>query len=292
MRRAGGARALKTAKPYLFILPMTVLAAMFVYYPLAKTAAYSLSVVNARGQIISFAGLENFSYLFGRREFSAALTNTLVLSFINVPITLIITVFLGYLASRKRFFSPAYETMFALPVAVSMSAAALIFKVLLNPTAGLVNYVLGIDWGWYQDRHTAMAGILMLTIWMGTGINFLFCLSAFRSVSPDIVNSAYIDGANEFQVLFRIRLPLIAPVLLYVACTNLIQAMMTSGPILILTQGGPSRSTITLIYLMYTSGYSSSNYSLASCVSLITFALTMVSTLTVRFLTERKVEYA
>ena len=56
------------------------------------------------------------------------------------------------------------------------SAAALIFKVLLNPTAGLVNYVFGLDWGWYQDRRTAMLGILLLTVWMGIGLNFLLFL--------------------------------------------------------------------------------------------------------------------
>ena len=284
------ARLMTRVKPYLFVLPMSVLALLFVYYPFVKTVLYSLSVVNAKGEIVSFAGLENFTYLFGRREFKAALSNTLTLAFINVPVTLVITIALGYLASRPRFLSPVYESMFALPVAVSMSAAALIYKVLLNPTAGLVNYLFHLDFGWYQDRNTAMAGILLLTIWMGIGLNFLLFLSAFRAVPKDLSDCAYLDGANEAQVFFRIRLPLIAPTILYVSCTNMIQAMMTSGPILVLTQGGPSRATTTLIYMMYTSGYSSSNYSLAACVSLVTFCLTLVITMCLYLLQERRLD--
>ena len=285
-------RGLKALKPYLFVMPMAVLALAFVYYPLVKTILYSLSVVNARGEMTSFAGFSNFTYLFGRREFHAALTNTLTLAFINVPVTLVITILLGYLASRPRFFSPIYESMFALPVAVSMSASALLFKTLLNPSAGLINYVFHLNYGWYQDRHTAMAGILLLTVWMGIGLNFLLFLSAFRAVPADLADCAYLDGANEAQVFFHIRLPLISPTILYVSCTNMIQAMMTSGPILVLTQGGPSRATTTLVYLMYTSGYSSSNYSLAACVSLVTFLLTLVITLLLYTFQERRTSYA
>ena len=284
------ARAFSRVKPYLFVLPMTALALVFVYYPFVKTVLYSLSVVNAKGEVLSFAGLENFAYLFGRREFGAALSNTLTLAFINVPVTLLITIGLGYLASRERLLSPVYESAFALPVAVSMSAAALIFKVLLNPTAGLVNYLFHLDFGWYQDRHTAMAGILLLTVWMGIGLNFLLFLSAFRAVPRDLADCAYLDGASEAKAFWYIRLPLVAPTVLYVSCTNMIQAMMTSGPILVLTQGGPSRATTTLVYMMYTSGYSSSNYSLAACVSLVTFALTLVITLALYIVQERRVK--
>ena len=285
-------RVLRRARPYLYILPMSVLALVFVYYPFFRTVIHSLSVVNARGQVVSFAGLENFAYLFGRREFQASLANTLTLALVNTPVTVVITLFLAWLASRPRRLSPVYESMFALPVAISMSASALIFKVLLNPTAGLVNYVFSLDWGWYKDPHTAMAGILLLTVWMGIGINFLFFLSSFRAVPSAVTDSARLDGAGEARILFSIRLPLIAPTVLYVSCTNMIQALMTSGPILVLTQGGPSRATTTLVYLMYTSGYSSSNYSLAACVSLVTFALTLVLTLALYSLQERRIDYA
>lgn len=264
-----------SVKPYLFLLPMLLFAVGFVYYPFARTVLQSVSVVNFRGEITAFAGLDNFRYLFSRREFSIAMENTLRLMLINVPVTVVITLLLAWFSYTPRRWGPVYETMLALPMTVSMAAITLIFKVLLNPTVGFVNYALGLDLGWYTDRHTAMGGILLLTVWMGIGFNYLLFLSAFRAVPGDMIGSARLDGAGPVTVLLRIQLPMISPTILYVACTNMIQAMMTSGPILILTQGGPSRATTTLIYLMYTAGYRSANYGLAACVSLIAFALTL-----------------
>lgn len=278
-------------KPYLFLLPMLLLAAGFVYYPFFKTFMYSFSTVNAKGEITAFVGLENFRYLFSRREFSAALTNTLHLAALNVPITVALTLFFAVLCARRRRISPVAETMFALPMAIAMSAIALIFKVLLNPTVGYVNHLFGLNFGWYRDKNTAFYGILLLTIWMGIGFNFLLFLSALRGVPDDVIGSACLDGAGPVTIFFRIQLPLITPTLLYVVCTNLVQALMTSGPIMVLTQGGPSRSTTTLIYMMYTSGYGSSNYSLAACISIVTFGLTLVGTILAFVAEGKKVHY-
>ena len=287
-RRKPGQRAITG---WLFLLPMLIFAVGFQYYPFLKTALDSVSVVNFRGEITGFAGLENFRYLFSRREFAAAVRNTLFLSLVNVPVTLFLTLSLSWLCAGKRRLSGLTETLFALPMAVSMSSVAMIFRVLLNPTVGFVNYALGLRIGWLTDRHWAMPAILMMTVWMGIAFNFLLFLSAFRAVPQDLIDSAALEGAGKLRILFQIQLPLISPTILYVICTNMIQAMMTNGPVLILTQGGPARSTTTLIYLMYTSGYGSSNYSLAACVSLVAFALTLLFTLLI-FTTERgKVHY-
>ena len=292
MQRIDRKRGIGTAaKPYLFLLPMLVFAVGFVYYPFLKTIAQSVSVVNFRGELTGFAGLDNFRYLFSRREFSIAMTNTLRLMGINVPVTVAITLLLAWFSARPRRWGPVYETMLALPMTVSMSAVTLIFKVLLNPTVGFVNYALGLRLGWYTDRHTAMSGILLLTVWMGIGFNYLLFLSAFRAVPEDMIGSARLDGAGPLTVLLRIQIPMISPTILFVACTNMIQAMMTSGPILILTQGGPSRATTTLIYLMYTAGYRSANYGLAAAVSLVAFAMTLTFAILLFWLEGRKVHY-
>ena len=280
-----------SVKPYLFLLPMMVFAIGFVYYPFVCSCIQSVSTVNFRGEITGFSGLDHYRYLFSRREFLLAIGNTLKLTLINVPITLAVTLFLAWLCISPRPFHTVYETMFALPMVVSMAAITLIFKVLLNPSVGFLNYALGLKIGWYEDRHTAMSGILMLTVWMGIGFNFLLFLSAFKAIPADMLGSAELDGAGRIRTLLQIQLPLVSPTILYVVCTNMVQAMMTNGPILILTQGGPSRATVTLIYLMYTSGYASSNYSLAACVSIIAFGMTVLFTGILFMMEKRKVHY-
>ena len=266
-------------KPYLFLLPILTFAVGFVYYPFFKTFLYAFSQVNFKGEIVGFAGTDNFSYLFSRRDFKIALENTLRLMLINVPATVALTLGMALLVWKRRHLSAVNETMFSVPIAVSMASAGLVFKVLLNPTVGYFNYALGLNIGWYTDKNTAMYGILMLTVWMGLGFNFLLFLSALRSIPSGILEAATLDGAGPLARFFRVQLPLIVPTLFYVACTNMVQAMMTSGPVIILTQGTSSlRATTTLIYMMYSSGYSSANYGLAACVSLVTFFLTLTFT--------------
>ncbi|MBR2571430.1 MAG: sugar ABC transporter permease [Clostridia bacterium] len=288
MRNRNGVRAIR---PYLYVLPIILFAVGFVYYPFLKTFLYSFSTVNVKGEITGFAGLDNYAYLFGRREFQAALRNTLVLTAVNVPITLLIASFLASLCVKERPLSPVYETMFALPMAISMAAIALVFRVLLNPTVGFVNHALNLSIGWFEDRNTALFSIVLLTVWMGIGFNFLLFLSAFRAIPAQVIEAARLDGANAAQLLFRVRLPLAVPTVVYAAATNAILALMTNGPIMILTQGGPSRATVTLIYMMYTSGYNSSNYSLAACISICTFLLALCLTLLLLRLEKKKVSY-
>lgn len=273
------ARAGRRMKPYLFVLPILLFAVGFVYYPFFRTFLYSFSAVNVMGEITSFAGFDNYRYLFSRREFGTALSNTLRLTAMNVPLTMFFTLLLGRLLKEKRFLGGLFETMIAATMAVSMGSAALTFRVMLNPTVGWINSALGISLRWYEDRNTALYGILLLTVWMGIGFNFLLFLAAFRNVDRDVTDQARLDGAGPARVFFSVELPLVSPTLLYAVCTNTILALMTSGPVMILTRGGPSRSTTTLIYLMYTTGYGSGNYAMAACVAAVTFLLTLAFTL-------------
>lgn len=277
----------KTAKPYLFLLPIFIFAIGFVYYPFLKTFVYSFCTVNAKGEILGFVWFDNYSYMFSYKNFTTALVNTLKLAALVVPLNIIVTLGLALLATKKRRFSGFYETLFTMPMAISMSAACLIFKILLNPTIGYVNQIFGWSYEWFTDKATAIYAVVLLCLWMGIGFNFILFLSALRGIPQQLMEAAKIDGANCFMRFIKVQLPLITPTLLYVVCTDIIHAMMTSAPMLIITEGGPANSTMSLIYLMYVSGYASSNYSLASCVSIVTFLLTLGFT-SLAFVFERK----
>ena len=277
----------RTLKIIAFLAPIVIFAIMFVYYPFVKTIINSLSAVNNKGEILRYVGLDNYKYVFGRRDFETALKNSLIITAINVPATLLITITLARLATKKRRLSPVYETMFTLPMSISMSAACMIFKSMFSPTLGFVNAFFGLELGWFESRDTALYTCLILTVWMGIGFDFLLFQSAFRSIPQHITEAADLDGANFFVRFFKIELPMVSSTVFYVLCTNMVLAMMTSGPMIIITQGGPSRSTTTLMYMMYASGFGSANYSLAAVVSLVAFVLTFGFTL-LSFVFERK----
>ena len=290
-RRHSGQKRKKTLKILGFLAPALVFGAVFVYYPFLRNLVNSLCAVNNKGEILGFVGLENFRYVFGRSDFRKALTNSLLITAINVPCTLLITIILGRLAMKKRRLSGVYETLFTLPMSISMSAACMIFKSMFSPTLGIVNAALGLDLGWFESRETALYTCVILTVWMGIGFDFLLMQSAFRSIPRSVLEAADLDGAGFFTRLFWIELPLISPTVFYVLCTNAVLALMTSGPMIIITQGGPSRSTTTLMYMMYASGFGSSNYSLAAVVSLAAFGLTFGFTLVSFILERKKVHY-
>jgi sn-glycerol 3-phosphate transport system permease protein len=278
-------------KPYLFLLPILLFAAGFVYYPFGRTLMYSFSIVNSRGKILEFCGLENFRLLFKDSNFITALLNTLRLTAMFVPLNLACSLTLALLAAKKRRFSPAYETMFSMPMAVSMPSATLIFRLLLHPTIGIVNYKLGLQFGWFSDPAAAMYGILLICLFMGIPFDFLLFLAALRNTPKQLIEAARLDGASYGARLFRVVIPLITPTMLYVICTNVVLAMMTSGPVLIATHGGPGRATTTLIYMMYASGYQSSNYSKAACLSIVTFFLTFGMVLLTTSFEGKRVHY-
>ena len=261
-------------KPYLFLLPILFFAFAFVYYPFTRTLLYSFSRVNFRGEITAFIGLTNFRRLFNDPVFITALINTLHLTFLVVPMIIFISYALALLATKKRKAGMLYETLFLLPMAVSMPAASQIFRMLLEPTMGVLNYRLGLDIGWFSDYRTALYGIVMVCVWIGIPFNFVLFLSSLRGIPSQLFEAADLEGAGIFCRLFRLQLPLTSPTIFYVLCTNTVLAMMTSTPVMIITGGQPGHSTATLIFIMYTFGYQSLNYGLAACISLVSFALT------------------
>ncbi|MDD4083175.1 MAG: sugar ABC transporter permease, partial [Sphaerochaetaceae bacterium] len=279
-------------KVFLLLLPIIIFAVLFVYYPFIKTIVNSFSLVNAKGLIRGFAGLDNYKYTYGRKDFIMALKHTLTIAVINVPITIIITIALALLANKKRKLSPVYELLFTLPMAVSMSAACMIFKSMFSPSVGFINYFFGLKLGWYESQETALAAILILTIWMGIGFNFLLMLSALRGIPDQIIEATKVDGISPIRRIFRVQIPLISPTIFFVLCTNLVLSMMTSAPMIIIMGVSSSASaTNTLMSMMFQSGFSSSDYGLAAVLSITAFSLTLGFTILSFVFEKKKVHY-
>lgn len=273
--------------PYLYLLPAVVLAYLFSYRPFFKTIVNSLSLVNFSGKIVEYVGLENFRLLFADRNFQTSLLNTFRFALLFIPLDLLICLAFALLVYRKRRFNGFNETLFILPMAVAMSSAALVFKAIFNPTIGVVNYLFSLTIQWFDDPAWAMVTIVILGIWMALGLDFLLLLGALRSVPRQLLEAAQMEGAGAWDTFFRIQLPLISPTILFIISTRLRDSMLLGGPVMVMTAGGPFRSTQTLVYQMYVEGFVAGNYSKGSAISVVVFALTfMLILLAFRF--ERK----
>ncbi|MGN1163872.1 MAG: carbohydrate ABC transporter permease [Candidatus Ornithospirochaeta sp.] len=288
MRKGKGHRKGNGRKVFLLLSPILFFAILFVYYPFIRQIVNAFSRVNSKGIVKGFAGFENFAYTYGRKDFVPALLHTLEIALINVPATLFLTLFFAFLTKKRRKFSAIAETLFSLPMSVSMSAACMIFKSMFSPSVGFINYFFGIKCGWFENQETALISCIILTIWMGIGFDYLLMLSALRGIPKGVEEAVMVDGISFWRRVFFVEIPLISPTIFYVFCTNMILALMTSAPmIIIMGVSSASGATNTLMSMMYQSGFSSSDYSLAAVLSLTAFALTLVFTV-LSFIAERR----
>ena len=277
---------------FFLLLPIMVFAIAFVYFPFIRTIINAFSRVNSKGIIKGFAGLENFIYTYSRKDFLPALKHTLIIAIFNVPITLVITLTLALLSQKRRKLSAVYETMFTLPMSVSMSAACMIFKSMFSPSVGFINYFFSLKLGWFESTETALATCIILTVWMGIGFDYLLLLSALRGIPKSVMEATEVDGISLWRKIFLVEIPLISPTIFYIFCTNLVLCMMTSAPMIIIMGVSPeSSATNTLMSMMYQSGFSSSDYGLAAVLSLTAFILTLLFTILSFVAEKRRVHY-
>jgi sn-glycerol 3-phosphate transport system permease protein len=272
---------------YLYLIPSALILILFTYYPFLKNTIESFFLVDSFGRLRRFVGFENYFRLFVNRRFSQALGNTVIYTLVTVPVSIGAGLFLALLARKKRKLSRIYEAVYAIPMAMAMSVAAMIFQLALNPSIGIVNKTLGLTVNWLQDQRSAFSSLMFIQIWLNLGFNFLFMLSAVRGISSEILESADLDGAGNGRRIRSIIIPLVSPTILFLLASGIAHGMIAGGLTLVLTGGGPNGSTETVVSFIYRQAILNQNYNdgyTATVVGyLISFILIMGS-----FVYERK----
>lgn len=277
----------KKAGPYVYLIPAMLIFAVFLFYPFFKTIYLSLYKTNKMGQAKLFVGLENYTDLLTSSSFFNSLTVTLIFVAIVVIGSMLLGLTAAVLCNRAfpgiRIFSTAY----ALPMAIASSSAAMIFQIMLHPSIGIVNKLLGLNINWLSDPKYALVCVALLTAWLNSGINFLYFSAGLSSIDESIYERASVDGASAAQQFFRLTLPGLSPILFYTIVVNIIQAFQSFGQVKILTQGGPGESTNLIVYSIYRDAFFNYRFGSAAAQSVILFAMIMALTL-VMFKVEKK----
>lgn len=278
----------KQIVPVLLLLPCLILFFAFCYFPFLKTIFLSFFLTDIKGNIVKFVGLANFSRILKSSDF----LNSLLVSFKFAGIVCVFSVLLGgilaLVACEKRRFSRIYEVMFSLPMAVASVPAAAIWMVLMSQGSGVINWLLGLNISWLKDPKVALYSVAIVTVWLRVGVNFIFLLTGFRRVPVDLIESARIDGANYFQRLFKIVLPMASPQIFFVVFLAIVNSFQSFGQIKILTAGGPNNSTNVLIHSIYLKALIENRFESACVQSLVLFLVIFLIT-RVQFLVEKKV---
>lgn len=278
----------KQVLPILLLMPCLILFCTFCFYPFLKTIYLSFFLTKVNGETVKYVGFANFVRVLKSNDFK----NSVMVSFKFAALVCIFSVLFGgilaLIACEKGRGSRIYEVLFSLPMAVASVPAAAIWMILLSQGSGVVNWLLGLDIGWLTNPNYALYAVAAVTVWLRVGVNFIFLLTGFRNVPGDLLESARIDGANYFQRLFKIVLPMASPQIFFVVFLAIVNSFQTFGQIKVLTAGGPSNSTNVLINSIYMKALVENRFESACVQSLALFLIIFVIT-RIQFVFEKKV---
>jgi multiple sugar transport system permease protein len=273
-------RRRQTTAAYLFLAPGLLLFAVFRLYPLLE--GLRLSFTNARlgRPTYQFVGLANYLRLTEDSRFHVSLVNTAIYTAASTVPILAVPLGLAIALNRGRLRN-VLRSVFFFPFTLSVVTVGLAWLWLLDPVVGPFNYylrTLGLPArSWLADPHTAMAAIIVTTVWWVTGYYLVIYLAGLQDIPRDLYEAAALDGAGGGRAFWSITLPLLRPVILFVVVTHVIGSFQLFGQVFVLTGGGPGDATRTVVQHLYEAAFANFfQFGAASAMAWVLFAIIMV----------------
>lgn len=248
-------RIKNTAIGWSFIALATVLICLFYFYPMVQ--ALIMSMQSGTGTNLTFVGLDNYARLLQDPTFLTTVINTVIYLIIQVPIMIILALFISVLLNDKTLkLKGVFRTAIFLPCVTSLVAYSVIFKYLFGQE-GIINIfllklsIISEPIQWLTDPFWAKMAIIVAITWRWTGYNMIFYLSALQNIDHSIYEAAKIDGASPFQIFFKITIPLLKPIILFTSITSTIGTLQLFDEVMNITQGGPGNATMTISQYIY-----------------------------------------
>ncbi len=284
----------------MFIAPAVLILIVFSIIPILIAFFISFTDLNLKGLAdwsnISFIGFENYVDLFSDELFHKSVFNTLFYVLIGVPLVIIfslgIALLLNYGTSKLFTF---FRAVYYMPSITNIIAIAVVWGYLYNTEYGLFNYVLSLlsvdKIPWLTEPTIAKLSLIILAVWKGIGINMIIFLAALQGIPKSYYEAAQIDGANRFQVLFNITIPLLRYATFFVTVTTLIGWMQFFEEPFVMTDGGPLDGTISIALFIYKNGFQFSEFGYAAAGSFVLFIFIIIITLVQFKLRKTDTEY-
>jgi multiple sugar transport system permease protein len=235
--------------PYMFLAPAGIILIFGLLYPIGYMIYASFFDWNP-SQLLGQAewvGLRNYFNLIKDAAFHESLWVTIKFAFFVVVIEMFIGVGLALLLDRNIKGMTVLRTIFILPMMIAPIVVGLMWRYMYHPSVGIFNRTLnslGLDSiPWLSDSSWAFASIIIADVWQWTPFIFILSLAALQSLPSSTLEAARIDGANSWQQILYIKIPLMMPVLIVTLLLRMIDAFKVLEVILVMTNGGPGLST-------------------------------------------------
>jgi multiple sugar transport system permease protein len=205
-------------------------------------------------------GLRNYRELVSDPVFWIAMRNTLFFVVVGAPLSVFTSLGAALLLdARLARWRTLFRTVYFAPVVTTLVAVAIVWRYLLHPRYGLINEGLmrlglpAVDW--LGDPHWSMPAIVLLAVWKNFGYNMVIFLAGLQSIPEELYEAAHLDGAGAWQRFRHVTMPMLGPTFLFVGITTMLGNFQLFSEPYVMTQGGPLRSTTTVMLLMYEQGF-------------------------------------
>jgi multiple sugar transport system permease protein len=240
-----------------------------------------------------FIGLQNYQDLATNPLFWTALRNTLYFVVVGGPLSAAVSLLAAVLVNAKLVrFKPFFRSAFFAPWVTTLVAMALVWRYIYHPQYGLLNAALGLvgigPVDWLGDPQWAMPSLILLAVWKNFGYNMLVFLAGLQSIPEELYEAAALDGAGPWRRFRHVTLPMLGPTFVFVGVVTMIASFQIFSEPYIMTQGGPLKSTLTLVLYMYEEGFRWWRLGLSASIAVVLFALTLVATLVQLWLQRRR----
>ncbi len=266
----------------LFVLPGAVVYLLFLIIPIVQAANYSLYDWNGLGPLTDYVGFGNYQRAFEHNVFQSSVVNSVLITSLSLMIQLPLALGLALMVGRKLPGRMIYRSIFFLPYVFSEVITAIIWTFVYNPGGGLLNTVLVtlipgyVEQGWLSNRDIALLAVFFVITWKYFGLHMILYMAGLQSINAELEESARIDGANEFQVLRYITLPLIAPTIRLTIYLSVLGSLNQFVLIWVLTSGGPANATQVMATYMYRFGIKSFSLGYGSAIAVIIFVVSLI----------------
>jgi sn-glycerol 3-phosphate transport system permease protein len=281
--RALRARLARRAWPYLLLAPSLLLLAGFTYWPIVRVVWDSLHDKVHGTSTTSFVGLSNYADVFADKAFVQSAINNLVYAVGTVPISMALALLFALALQRSGRVNAVMRALLLFPSMVPLVAAASLFFFIFLPGVGLFDHYLGKlglrGANWLGDPDVALWSLIGITVWKNAGYYMLFYLAGLQTLSSDVLEAATIDGANGWQRLRHVIVPLLAPTTAFVLVIALINVLTQVDHVIVLTKGGPSNSTKLVLYYIFEQAHENFAYGRAAAASVISVSFLLAVSL-------------
>lgn len=284
--------------PVLFIcisvLPAVILTLMFTIWPTVQALYLSFTNATSLGLNNKFVWLDNYIYMFHDKSFIQALKNTAKLMAVVPVITIFCSLVLAFVLNQCKLKERVlYRTIFYFPNIVSLTVVGIIWSFVFHPNVGIVNKILGavglesLQRSWLGDSKTALWCIAFTLLWQAAGYYMVMHIAAMDGISPEIYESATLDGASAWRKLVSITMPLMKDIIgitFVLALSGTINLSFVLSQVM--TGGGPNGASSVLLQYMYTQGFVNGNFGYAMAITVFTLAISVALSMLSRKLTD------